>query len=123
MEKRELICICCPLGCSLEVDLSDGNNIKVKGNSCKRGEVYGIKECTNPTRIVTTTVFVKDGLEEVLPVKTERGIPKDKIFDCVRFLKDVTVEAPVKIGDIIVDNILDIGVNIVATKNIKKAYA
>jgi CxxC motif-containing protein len=121
MNKRELICISCPLGCNLEVDISDENDIKVKGNSCKRGEVYGIKECTNPTRIVTSTVFVKNGTEEVLPVKTERDIPKGKIFDCVRLLKDVEIEAPVKIGDVIIENVLDTGVNIVATKNINKA--
>jgi CxxC motif-containing protein len=118
MDKRELICICCPLGCNLEVDLSDKDNIKVKGSSCRRGEEYGIKECTNPTRIVTTTVFVKNRSEEVLPVKTERDIPKDRIFDCVRVLSYVTAEAPVKIGDVIVENVLDTGVNIVATKNI-----
>lgn len=119
MEKRELICINCPIGCNLEV-LIDDNNITVKGNSCKRGEAYGIKECTNPTRIVTTTVLVKGGGESVLPVKTERDIPKDKIFDCVRALKHVVVEAPVNIGDIIVSNIACTGVNIVATKSIEK---
>jgi CxxC motif-containing protein len=118
MEKKELICISCPLGCSLQVDLSDENNIKVKGNSCKRGETYGIKECTNPTRIVTSTVFVKNGTEKVLPVKTQQDIPKGKVFDCVRLLKDVVIDAPVKIGDIIIENILGTGVDIVATKNI-----
>lgn len=120
MEKRELICINCPLGCSLEIYIKDENNIEVKGNSCKRGELYGIKECTNPTRILTTTVFVKGGSEEVLPVKTEKDIPKGKIFDCVRILKDIVVEAPVKIGDVIIENILDTGVDIVAVKNISK---
>lgn len=119
MEKRELICINCPLGCNLEVFI-DEDNIRVTGNSCKRGETYGIKECTNPTRIVTTTVFVKNGTEEVLPVKTERDIPKDKIFDCIRALKDVVAEAPVNIGDVIVYDILGTGVNITATKSISK---
>lgn len=119
MEKRELICINCPLGCNLEVFIN-GDNIRVTGNSCKRGETYGIKECTNPTRIVTTTVFVKNGTEEVLPVKTERDIPKDKIFDCIRALKDVVAEAPVNIGDVIVYDILGTGVNITATKSISK---
>ncbi len=120
MEKRELICISCPLGCNLEVDLTDESNIKVKGNSCKRGEVYGIKECTNPTRIVTSTVLVKNGAEEVVPVKTERDIPKARIFDCVNHLKDIEIEAPIIIGQIIVENILGTGVNIVATKNVSK---
>lgn len=120
MAKKELICISCPLGCILEVDISDETSISVKGNSCKRGEVYGIKECTNPTRIVTSTVVVKNGTEEVLPVKTEKDIPKSRIFDCVRLLKNIAVEAPVNIGDVIVENVLDTGVNIVATKKIAK---
>lgn len=120
MAKKELTCISCPLGCNLEVDIIDENNIKVTGNSCKRGEAYGIKECTNPTRIVTSTVLVKNGTEEVVPVKTERDIPKGKIFDCIRALKGLSVETPVKIGDVIVENILGTGVNIVATKNVDR---
>jgi CxxC motif-containing protein len=121
MEKRNLICISCPLGCNLEVDSSDKNNIKVRGNSCKRGEIYGIKECTNPMRIVTSTVFVKNGAEKVLPVKTQQDIPKGKVSDCVRLLKDIIIEAPIKIGDVVIENILGTGVDIVATKNIDKA--
>jgi CxxC motif-containing protein len=120
MEKRDLICISCPIGCSLEIEIIDECNIKVKGNSCNRGEIYGIKECTNPTRIITSTVFVKNGAEDVVSVKTHQAIPKEKIFDCIRLLKDVVIEAPVKIGDIIIANILGSEVNIVATKNIDK---
>lgn len=119
MVKKELICISCPLGCNLEVSIDD-EDIKVRGNSCKRGEVYGIKECTNPTRIVTSTIFVKNGVEEVLPVKTEKDIPKDKIFDCIRLLKDIEVEAPVKIGDVVVANVLGTGINVVATKSMEE---
>lgn len=118
MDKRELTCICCPLGCSLEAELEADGRVRIKGQGCKRGESYGIKECTNPTRIVTTTVSVKGGTEKILPVKTERDIPKDLIFDCIKTLKDVEVQAPVKIGDIVTENILNTGVNIVAAKNI-----
>lgn len=119
MVKRELICIGCPLGCSLEVEISENNDIRVIGNSCKIGANYGVKECTNPTRIVTTTVFVEGGHEPTVPVKTESDIPKDKIFDCISALKGLIVKAPVNIGDVIVSNILNTGVNIVATKRIK----
>lgn len=119
MSKKELICISCPLGCNLEVNIKDENNILVTGNSCKRGEIYGIKECTNPTRIVTTTVAVKNGQEAVVPVKTERDIPKDRILECIKLLKDIEIEAPVKIGTVIATDILNTGVNIVATKNIE----
>lgn len=120
MEKRELTCIGCPMGCNLQVYLDDGKVVKVSGFTCRRGEEYGKKECTNPTRIVTSSVCVIDGENDVVPVKTERDIPKDKIFDCVKRLKNVQVKAPVKIGDIVVENIENTGVNIVATKNINK---
>lgn len=118
MVKRELTCIGCPLGCSLEVEIDKEKVIKVSGNSCNIGYEYGIKECTNPTRIVTTTVFVQGGQSPTVSVKTERDIPKDMIFECIAALKGITVKAPINIGDVIVTNILNTGVNIIATKRV-----
>ena len=118
MEERNLICIGCPMGCPLVVKIKDGEVQSVEGNTCKRGAVYGKKEVTNPTRIVTTTVRVLGGTENVVSVKTKEDIPKSKIFDCIRELKEVTVAAPVQIGDIILHNVAGTGVDIVVTKNI-----
>jgi CxxC motif-containing protein len=118
MERRELTCISCPIGCHLQVDMEDGKVVKVTGNTCKRGQVYGEKECTNPTRIVTSSVRVIGGKLDVVSIKTARDIPKGKIFDCVEALKGLEVNAPVKIGDIILENAAGTGVNIIATKNI-----
>ncbi|MFL0266611.1 DUF1667 domain-containing protein [Candidatus Clostridium radicumherbarum] len=120
MEKKELTCIGCPLGCSLLVELDNKGNIKVTGSSCKIGDNYAIKECTNPTRIVTTTVAVINGDYPILSVKTEKDIPKNKVFDCLRLLKGIVVTAPIRIGDVVYKNILDTGVDVVATRNIKK---
>ncbi|MCY6960157.1 DUF1667 domain-containing protein [Clostridium brassicae] len=118
MSIRELICIGCPMGCQLEVEM-EGNEVKsVKGNVCPRGKSYAEKECTNPTRIVTSSVLVEGGDMEVLSVKTEHDVPKDKIFQCVKALKGVKVSAPVNIGDIIVENVADTGVNIISTKKV-----
>lgn len=119
MGKRELVCIGCPMGCQLEVEIDGDKVVKVTGNTCKRGEQYGIKECTNPTRIVTSSVFVEGGQIDVVPVKTETDIPKSKIFQCIKELKNVTVKAPVNIGDVVVPNIAGTGVNIIATKEIE----
>lgn len=116
MEKRELICINCPLGCPLTVMLEGGEVVSVSGNTCPRGEAYARKEVTNPTRIVTSTVMVEGGKAAMVSVKTKEDIPKDKIFDCVKALKGVTVKAPVHIGDVIVSNVAGTGVDIVATK-------
>ena len=118
MEERNLTCIGCPLGCSITVRMEGGSVINVEGNTCKRGDDYARKEVTNPTRIVTTTVRVSGGSEAMVSVKTKSDIPKDKIFDCVRALKNVSVNAPVHIGDVICKDIAGTGVDIVATKNV-----
>ena len=118
MSTVNLICIGCPLGCPLTVEM-EGNEVKsVAGNTCPRGVAYAQKELTNPTRIVTSTVRVAGGRLAMVSVKTESDIPKGKIFDCVKALKDVEVTAPVKIGDVIVENVAGTGVNVIATKNV-----
>ena len=118
MNTVNLICIGCPLGCPLTVEM-EGEAVKsVSGNTCPRGDAYARKELTNPTRIVTSTVRVAGGRLAMVSVKTASDIPKGKIFDCVKALKDVEVKAPVKIGDVIVENVAGTGVNIIATKNV-----
>ncbi|MBF4691819.1 DUF1667 domain-containing protein [Fusibacter ferrireducens] len=118
MEERALICIVCPLGCHLTVTIED-SKMKVFGNKCSRGEAYAKKELTAPTRMLTTTIKIKNAMLDRLPVKTEMPIPKEKIFPCMSILNKVIVEAPVKRGDVVVENILDTGVNIVATRTLR----
>lgn len=96
-----------------------GEVIKVEGNTCKRGDDYARKEVTNPTRIVTSTVMVDGGRDVTVSVKTKTDIPKEKIFECVKSLKGVTVQAPVHIGDVILANTADTGVDIIATSNVE----
>lgn len=120
MEKRELICIRCPLGCMISVEL-DGKEVRsVTGNTCKRGEIYAKKEVTNPMRIVTSSVRVHGGDKKSVSVKTKCDIPKEMIFDVVRELKAVVAEAPVKIGDVLVENVAGTGVDLVATANVNQ---
>ncbi len=115
--KRELICIGCPMGCPVMVEMDGGEIVSVSGNTCPRGDAYARKEVTNPTRIVTSTVKAEGGLVEMISVKTKEDIPKDKIFDCVRALKGITVKAPVHIGDVILADVAGTGVDVVATRN------
>ncbi len=117
MGKRELICIGCPMGCPVTVQMNGTQVISVSGNTCPRGDAYARKEVTNPTRIVTSTVKVEGGSVGMVSVKTKEDIPKDKIFDCVRALKDITVKAPIRIGDVILADAAGTGVDVVATKN------
>lgn len=118
MEQKELICIGCPLGCNLTVQMEGGSVVSVSGNTCKRGDDYARKEMTDPRRIVTSTVRVAGGRLPVVSVKTASDIPKNKIVECLVQLKNVEVSAPVKIGDVILENAAGTGVAIVATKDI-----
>lgn len=116
MAVQELICIGCPMGCSLSVEMQGNEVLHVSGNTCPRGDAYARKEMTNPTRIVTSTVCVEG--REMLSVKTGSDIPKGKIMDCIKELKGICVKAPVHIGDIIIENVAGTGVPVVATKQI-----
>jgi CxxC motif-containing protein len=120
MEKRNLICIGCPLGCPITVELDGHNIVSVTGNTCPRGDAYARKEVTNPTRIVTSTVRVSGSKTGAVTVscKTRTDVSKQKIFDVIRDIKSVTVSAPVRIGDVIRPNVAGTGVDMIATKDI-----
>ncbi len=119
MDKKKMICIVCPLGCQIEV-VKDGSTsgFAVTGNQCKRGEDYGIKEMTNPTRILTTTIKLRSSYLKRLPVRTDIPIPKLMIADCMREINRIEVCAPVKAGTVLVRNILNTGVNVIASRSI-----
>ena len=119
MEQKKLTCIGCPLGCLITVELENGEVISVTGNTCKRGDEYARKEVTSPMRIVTSTVKVSGGSASIVSIKTKSGIPKGRIFDCVKALKEVVVQAPVSIGDVVLTNVAGTGVDIVATKSVE----
>ena len=118
--KKELICIGCPMGCYLNIDCIGTKIGDVSGNRCKVGLEYAEEEIYNPQRTLTTTVKVKNGHLPLVSVRTNKPIPKSRIFDAMNLLAKVEVDAPIKIGEIIIQNIFDTGVNIVATKNILK---
>ena len=110
-----LICIGCPRGCHLLVD--EENDYKVTGNSCAIGAEYGANELRNPTRIVTSTVKITGGLHDCLPVKTDKPVPKGRMFEVMELLKSVEVKSPVKMGDVILEDVLGTGANVIATRN------
>lgn len=118
LEKKELTCIGCPLGCNVTVDMEGGEIRAITGNTCPRGADYVRKELTDPRRIVTSLVRVKGGELAVVPVKTVSDIPKGQIMDCIRELKAVVLEAPVVMGDIVLRNVCGSGVDVAATANV-----
>lgn len=111
---KELTCIVCPRGCRLKID----DDMNVFGNACPRGEKYAIQELTNPTRTVTSSIRVTNRPYTLVSVKTDQPIPKDKMFEVMEEINKLTVEAPTKIGDVVKKNILDLGADIIITKNI-----
>ena len=110
-------CIMCPMGCEMTVTLENGKFVSVTGNSCPRGARYAETEVTDPRRMLTTTVRIKGGLLPLLPVVSKEPLPKGKVAECVTFLRDIVVQAPVKAGDVIVPDILGSGVDIIASRN------
>ncbi len=112
------LCIGCPLGCRLEVDEGPGGDIvEVRGWACKRGDRYARQEHTDPRRMVTTTVRLSGGMWARLPVKTSVPVPKGRIGEVCLQLREVTVPAPVRTGDVVVKNVLGLEADIVATRD------
>lgn len=120
MAITELTCISCPLGCPLRVETdSEGNVLAVTGNTCKRGEDYGRREVTAPMRTITSTVRVTGGTYPVVSVRTKGDIPKGKIFAVMEEIRRVTAQAPVRLGDVLVEDVAGTGVSLIATRTIE----
>jgi CxxC motif-containing protein len=111
----KMICINCPKGCEMDVAV-EGGEVSVSGHGCPRGEAYAKAEVTNPTRMVTGLVRVA-GMRKPLPVKTKTAVPKSKIDEVLFAMHQATVQLPVKIGDVVIQNVASTGVDLVATAN------
>ena len=123
MEEKELTCIGCPMGCTLQGKLAEGAVTEVTGNICSRGSAYAKKEVSNPPRTVTSTVRVEGGCFPVAPVRTKADIPKGKIFEVMDALKKVRLPAPVSAGDVALQNAAGTGVDVVVTKEVRRSQA
>lgn len=115
------LCIGCPLGCHLDVEHEGPQIIKVRGFSCKRGKEFAKQEHSDPRRMLTTTLRIEGGLWAKLPVKTASALPKGRVREVCNFLHGMTLKAPVKMGDVIVADVLGTGVDIVATRDMPLA--
>ena len=114
MEQRELTCIQCPLSCRIKA-LGEGDNLKLTGNQCKQGLEYARQEISNPTRTLTTTVATVFPDYPVLPVRTAGEVPLGKIFEIMHFIKELLVDQRLRPGDVIMENIMETGVDLIAT--------
>ncbi len=118
MEKKEFICINCPMGCRLMVKMKGGEVEEVLGNSCKRGEVYGRQEAIEPKRVLTCLMRTSNR-KKPFSVKTFGPIPKKMLFKCAQLIYDTRPEAPISMGDTIIPDICGTGVDVLATQDVR----
>lgn len=119
---REFTCIMCPLGCDLKAETgqeADGKEILVTGNTCKKGKEYAVQELTDPQRNIATSVLVTGGELPLASVRLTHAIPKDRIFDVMAEIRRQKLTAPVKAGEIVIENVLGLGSNVIVTKSVE----
>ncbi|MBQ7930124.1 MAG: DUF1667 domain-containing protein [Clostridia bacterium] len=116
---KELTCVVCPAGCPMTVTLDEnGNVISVTGNTCARGKKYAESEITHPVRTLTSTVTVlANGVKQMCPVRVDKPIPKETMFDAMKIIRGLKVNAPVKTGDVICADFIEEGTNLIACKD------
>lgn len=116
MESKTITCTVCPQGCTIRAELNDGEIAALSGYRCKRGETYARNELTDPRRTLTTTMRVCGG--GLVSIKSAQPLPKDKLLPCMAVINAAQAQRPIKIGDVLIANILDTGVDIIATAHV-----
>lgn len=120
MKQNKIICVSCPIGCRMTIQSKGGKITSIIGNACPKGIKYAEGEFVNPLRILPTTVKVISGEFPLVSVKTEKAIPKRLLLKAMAEIAEIEVKAPVKIGQIIKDDLIGTGVSLVATRNVKR---
>ncbi len=121
METNLVTCVICPKGCSISVGWVEENGEKVikevKGNSCKRGLSYASSEVVHPVRVLSSTVRIKNSRLNLLPVRSASPLPRELMFDAMKTIKNTVVKGPVKMGDVIIKNVADSGIDMIACRD------
>jgi CxxC motif-containing protein len=119
MANREIICINCPIGCRIDLSISDSGEIEATGFQCKIGKEYAVQEYRDPRRVLTTTIRTESNSRPVLPVRSKGTIPRDRLKDCVEFLSRLKVKAPLQAGEVVVSDMMGTGVEIICTDDLE----
>ena len=120
-ENKAIRCIICPTGCLINISRAADGEFIIEGHSCQRGEVYAKEEFIAPKRILTTTIRVENGFLPLIPVRSDTPIPKEKLQDTLKEIAKTKVKAPIKMGDILIKQVLGLDVNIIASRDLIKA--
>ena len=121
MTTKELICVNCPMGCRVKVEMEGQTILSVSGYTCPRGKEYAEQECVRPMRILTSTVRILNGEHRVLPVITSADIPLDLMTDAMDVIRSITVEAPVEADQVLVQDLLHTGADVIASRSMRRA--
>ena len=120
-EHRQFVCVTCPVGCAIDATIEEGRLVATEGQSCKRGVAFVQEELTAPKRMLTTTVRVHKGVLPLVPVRSAEPLPKDTLMDVVRQLRQVTLDAPVTEGQVVLANVLGSGVDMITSRALERA--
>ncbi|MHA1341529.1 MAG: DUF1667 domain-containing protein [Promethearchaeota archaeon] len=118
-DKKDFVCIICPNSCRLHVEVTANGELEISGYQCKRGYEYGIQEFLEPKRMLITTMKIKNGILPVIPVRSDKELPKEKIFEAIEVVNNYEVEAPVKMGQVLIENLLNLGINVIASRDME----
>ncbi len=121
VEKRHFTCVTCPVGCEVDVELRGGNIVSIKGNRCEKIKEFVVQELKEPMRVLTTTVRIEGAKWAMLPVRSDKPIPKRLFLQAVGELANIDLKAPVHISDVIIKDIAGSGANIVATRTMERS--
>ena len=117
MEEKNFICTACPMGCTLIVRMEGDEVVKILGHRCRKGETYGRQEAIAPQRMVASTVRISNGLHPLVPVYTNGSVPKRRIPEILAKIREVQLTAPVTAQDVVIENVIGTGVDIVASRD------
>ena len=120
-EQRQFVCITCPMGCNIEAVVRDGQAVSISGARCKRGAEFVREELTAPKRMLTTTVRVRGGVLPLVPVRSSAPLPKARLLEVAAHLRQVVLDAPVEEHQVVCANVLDTGVDMIASRALKRA--
>ncbi len=120
IEKKQFTCVICPIGCEIEVQLQDSDVVSIEGNKCAKGKEFVLQELQEPMRVLTTTIRIEGAKWAMLPVRTDKAIPKRLLFRAIKELQGIELNAPVQMSDVIITDIAGADANIVATRNMKR---
>ncbi|MHA1238458.1 MAG: DUF1667 domain-containing protein [Candidatus Odinarchaeia archaeon] len=121
--EKNIICVICPLGCVINIQYTEceGKIVikEISGYKCDKGKQYATKELLHPSRVLTTSVKVKGGNFPLVSVKTDKPVPKEKVWEIIEVIKRIELNAPVKVGQTVYTNILNMGINLIATRDVE----